>query len=150
MPKKQEHPAAKHLKRWFYEGFNGNVESQIKYTNFYRNEWNKSSYSPGSCLIHERDYQPMKCCLCGKDMPSIHDTHNARPLAPSVTAKEALDQDLPHRCCSECHAERVMPERFKHCTSKGMGRALFTDFFNDHFVRESLMKGEVKRGIGFQ
>ena len=150
MPKNQKDLAEKHLDQWFKEGINGNIESQIKFTNFYRNVWNKSSYSPGSCLIHERDYQPMKCCLCGKDMPSIHDTHNARPLAPSVTAKEALDQDLPHRCCSECHAERVMPERFKHCTSKGMGRALFTDFFNDHFVRESLMKGQVMRGIGFQ
>ena len=149
MSKKQKDPAEKHLDQWFKEGINGNIESQIKYTNFYRNAWNKSSYSPGSSMIHERDYQPMKCCLCGKDMPSIHDTHNARPLAPSVTAKEALDQDLPHRCCSECHAERVMPERFKHCTSKGMGRAMFTDFFNDHFARESLLEGAPKNGFGF-
>ena len=148
MSKQHEQPCVKQVEKWFKEGIKGNVESQIKYTNFYRNAWNKSSYIYGTTMIHERDYQPIKCCLCGKDMPSIHDTHNARPLAPSITAKEALEQNLPHRCCSECQAERVMPERFKDCTSQGMGRAMFSDFFNDHFVRESLMKGALKNGFG--
>jgi hypothetical protein len=141
MSKKKKHPGEKHLGRWLHEGIAGNVESQIKFTNFYRNAWNKLSYEPGSTMIHEKDYQPMKCCLCGKDMPSIHDTHNARPLAPSVTAKEALEQNLPHRCCSECCAERVVPERFNDPSSNPNAPCMFTDFFNDHFSRESLMKG---------
>ena len=99
------------LKRWYYEGTKGNIESRIKYNNYWKNVWNRISYAPGSNLIHEKDYQPMNCCLCGKEMVSIHETHNPAPLAPHTLAKEAQEQNLPHRCCGECNATRVCPAR---------------------------------------
>ena len=99
------------LMRWFHEGTKGNVESRIKYNNYWKNIWNKISYESGSTMIHEKDYKPMNCCLCGKEMVSIHETHNPAPLAPHTCAKEAQEQNLPHRCCSECNATRVNPAR---------------------------------------
>ena len=106
-----QEPTHSQVMRWAVEGVNGNIESQIKYTNYWKNAWNKYSYEPGSTMIHEKDYQPMNCCLCGKEMVSIHDTHNPAPLTPRTYAKEALEQNLPHRCCSECNATRVFTAR---------------------------------------
>ena len=99
------------LMKWFHEGTKGNVESRIKYNNYWKNIWNKISYEPGSTMIHEKDYQPMNCCLCGKEMVSIHETHNPAPLAPRTYAKEAQENNLPHRCCGECNATHVNPAR---------------------------------------
>ncbi len=53
-------------------------------------------------MIHEDDYVPMDCCLCGSKMASVHDTHNPFPLAPFCYAKEALEKGLPHRSCIDC------------------------------------------------
>ena len=89
----------------------GSVEAMLKLSNYQNALLNDFSEQPGSTMIHERDYQPMKCCLCGKDMPSIHDTHNPAPLAPHTYAKEALEKNLPHRCCSECDRTKVIPTR---------------------------------------
>jgi len=111
MSKHQQTPSEKQVMKWFREGIKGNVESRIKLINFYKNAWNKYSYQPGSTMIHEKDYQPMNCCLCGKEMLSIHDTHNPFPLAPHTYAKEAQEHNLPHRCCGECNATRVNPAR---------------------------------------
>ena len=65
----------------------------------------------GSTMISEKDYKPMKCCICGTDMPTIHHTNNPSPLTPNTTAKMALEEQLPHRCCSKCTWEKVIPAR---------------------------------------
>ena len=62
-------------------------------------------------MISEKDYVPMECCLCGAHMPSIHNTHNPYPFTPNTTAKMALEENLPHRCCSKCANEKVLPAR---------------------------------------
>ena len=111
MSKHQQQPSQKQVMKWFREGTKGNVESRIKYNNYWKNVWNKYSCEPGSTMIHEKDYKPMNCCLCGKEMVSIHETHNPAPLAPHTYAKEAQEQNLPHRCCGECNATRVNPAR---------------------------------------
>ena len=64
---------------------------------------NQYSMQFGSTMIHEKDYVPMNCCLCGQSMPSIHDTHNPYPLAPHCYAKEALENNNPNRCCIRCN-----------------------------------------------
>ena len=121
MPKSRRENASKFLKQWAEEGVQGNIESRIKYMNYYRNAWNKYSYQPGSTMIHEKDYQPMNCCLCGKEMVSIHETHNPSPLAPHTYAKEAQEQNLPHRCCGECNITKVTPARAEmHGLSQGI------------------------------
>ena len=53
----------------------------------------------------------MNCCLCGKEMVSIHETHNPSPFTPATTAKDAYENNLPHRCCGECNAKKVSPAR---------------------------------------
>ena len=62
-------------------------------------------------MIHSKDYIPMNCCICGKHMPSIHDTHNPAPITPKCYAKEAQENNLPHRCCSFCDQYFVLPAR---------------------------------------
>jgi len=118
MSKKSNDPSQKQLMRWFKEGINGNIESRIKYTNYFKNEWNKYSYYPGSTMIHEKDYETMNCCLCGKEMVSIHETHNPSPFTPDTTAKDAYENNLPHRCCGECNAKKVCPARAAKSGSK--------------------------------
>jgi len=78
---------------------------------FYKDIYNLSSTQEGSTMIHEKDYVPMDCCLCGAHMPTIHDTHNPEPLTPKCFAKDALLDNLPHRCCSECMATKVTQAR---------------------------------------
>ena len=82
----------KHMDKQFQKCM---VESQRETLNLY-------SQQEGSTMIHEDDYVPMNCCLCGARMETIHDTHNPSPLAPKCYAKEALMDFLPHRCCSKC------------------------------------------------
>ena len=53
-------------------------------------------------LLHENDYTPMDCVLCGANMPTLHDTHNAAPLAPNQQAKAAKLEGNVGRCCSKC------------------------------------------------
>jgi hypothetical protein len=62
-------------------------------------------------MIHEDKYVPMDCILCGETMMSVHDTHDARPLKETCTAKESLETGNPNRCCSTCNAEKVHPAR---------------------------------------
>ena len=75
----------------------------------------------GATFIHSKDYVPMKCCLCGAHMETIHDTHNPQPLTPKCYAKEALLDNLPHRCCTKCNNTKVNNARFsKLGVSKGV------------------------------
>lgn len=113
------------LMRLFREGTKGNIESRIKYNNYWKNAWNKYSYEPDSTMIHEKTYQPMNCCLCGKEMVSIHETHNPAPPAPHTSAKEAQEQNLPHRCCAVCNATRVNPARAER---KGLTKGMISVF----------------------
>ena len=144
MPKSSRENTSKLLRKWGEEGAQGNIESRIKYMNYFRNAWNKYSYQPGSTMIHEKDYQPMNCCLCGKEMVSIHETHNPAPLAPHTYAKEALEQNLPHRCCGECDATRVNPAR---AARKGLTKAILPVF--DLWNNSDHYEGEETSGKGF-
>ena len=108
----------KTFNKWQKKAIHGDRDAQIKVTNYYRNMWNKGSYLPDSTFIHERDYEPMDCCLCGEHMPSIHDTHNPYPFTKRCTAKEALDNNLPHRCCNSCNAI-VTAKRREEWIAKG-------------------------------
>ena len=120
----------KTFNKWQKKALMGNMDAQMKVTNFFRNEWNKHSYKPLSTMIHERDYEPMNCCLCGEHMPSIHDTHNPHPLTPKCWAKDALDKNLPYRCCSKCNV-KVTEERIKENGDKS-GYIHLTDYFNSY------------------
>jgi|TARA_B100000959_G_scaffold113650_1_gene119816 hypothetical protein len=62
-------------------------------------------------MIHEDNYEELNCVLCNKEMKTIHDTHNAFPLAKLQSAKEAYEQDTHYRCCTECNKNKVMPKR---------------------------------------
>lgn len=121
----------KTLDSWVKKAMKGNVKYQMKYTNYFRSAWNHLSTLPDSTMIHERDYEPMNCCICGKEMNSIHDTHNPSPINTETrcTAKKALEQNLPHRCCTECDESVVIPERIKRSKSNHLRLPLF-DFFN--------------------
>jgi hypothetical protein len=66
------------------------------------NSVQRGVYNSCPTMIHEDDYVPMDCCLCGSKMESVHDTHNPFPLAPFCYAKESLEKGLPHRSCTDC------------------------------------------------
>jgi len=81
------------------------------------NDIRKVMNKASSC-IHEDDYKELNCVLCNKVMKTIHDTHNAFPLAKLQSAKEAFENPENHsRCCSECDRD-VYIERIK-MMSKG-------------------------------
>ena len=126
------------LNKWMKKASKGNVKYQMKYTNYFRSVWNHASQEPDSTMIHERDYEPMKCCICGAEMNSIHNTHNPYPITPFCTAKKAHDENLPHRCCTKCDHSVVIPERIKRKSAENpnsdfvMASPVF-DFFNQGF-----------------
>lgn len=62
-------------------------------------------------MIHEKDYLATDCVLCGKEMQTVHDTHDARPLTASQTAKSANIKGNVGRCCSDCNDSKVIPAR---------------------------------------
>ena len=120
----------KTVKKWLRLALKGDLQAQMNYTNHNRALYNKYSYMEGSTMIHERDYIPMNCCLCGKHMPSIHDTHNPQPLTPKCFAKEAQEKQLPYRCCQDCNNSVVADRRDKDIAKRG-GRGVVPifDFF---------------------
>lgn len=62
--------------------------------------------------LHEDDFIPHECFLCGNFITNIHDTHNPFPLINfQSTAKEENGKDKPKRCCSECQFKIVYPAR---------------------------------------
>ena len=70
-------------------------------------------YNAVPTMIHEKDFVAIDCVLCNATMKSVHHTHDARPLAPSQTAKQAFEQKKNiGRCCSECNAKHVLPARY--------------------------------------
>lgn len=109
----------KTLKKWYVGASNGDIDCAMKVENYYKNLWNEYSKQEGSTMIHEKDYVPMTCCLCGKNMDYIHNTHNPYPLTPKCFAKEAQENNLPHRCCDECEEEMVLPARELLYQAKG-------------------------------
>lgn len=74
-------------------------------------------YNSAPSMIHENKYEVTDCYLCGEEMTSIHDTHNAFPLAKLQSAKEAYESGESYRCCSKCN-EKVFEERLKFTNSK--------------------------------
>jgi len=76
------------------------------------NDLLRAIYNSAPTMIHEDQYVALNCVLCNATMQSIHDTHDARPLAPSQTAKQALEQEVNiGRCCSQCNASSVKRAR---------------------------------------
>ena len=123
------------LETWLQKGLAGSIRHQMKYTNYHRSLWNHISTMEDSGMIHEKDYVPMKCCICGAEMNSIHDTHNAYPLAPKCLAIDVFEKNLPHRCCTKCDHSVVSPERQKRLElsgAKGFTTPIY-DFFNQDF-----------------
>ena len=118
------------LKKWMKKATSGNLKYQMKYTNYMRSSWNHYSEQPDTTMIHEKDYEPMKCCICGAEMNSIHDTHNPHPITPFCTAKIAHDENLPHRCCTKCDHSVVIPERIKRLGESDSLCIPVFDFFN--------------------
>ena len=123
------------LEIWLKKGLAGSIRHQMKYTNYHRSLWNHISTMEDSGMIHEKDYVPMNCCICGAEMNSIHDTHNPSPIAPQCTAKESLEKGLPHRCCTKCDHSVVIPERVRRIESSGAKGSYqpIHDFFNQDF-----------------
>ena len=68
-------------------------------------------YNSAPSMIHENKFEVLNCYLCDKEMTTVHDTHNAFPLAKLQSAKEAYESDVSYRCCSECNKE-VTKARF--------------------------------------
>ena len=105
-------PSNKTLTKWCEQANEGDVYAQIQLGNYMNTLTNLAAEQEGSTMIKESDYEPMNCCLCGAYMASVNDTHNPFPLTQNCTAKMALEENLPHRCCSKCVREKVMPARF--------------------------------------
>ena len=71
----------------------------------------KEIFNSSPTMIHEDDYVPMDCVLCGTEMKSIHDTHNPFPLTDECFANDTHETGNPNRCCSECNMEKVKSAR---------------------------------------
>jgi len=110
-PNKIKKVSKRQLQEWCNRANKGDIMSLNNINNYYKNVYNEYSQMESSTMIHEMDYKPMNCCLCGKHMEFIHDTHNPEPLTPRCWAKEAQEKNLPHRCCGECNAKLVLPAR---------------------------------------
>ena len=67
-------------------------------------------YNHGNGMLHEDLYKPINCCLCNKEMKTIHDTNCAFPLARLQSAKEAFQSHNKYRSCNECEVD-VMKSR---------------------------------------
>ena len=96
----------------------GKAKSKARKKNRLRNDMSDEAIEDSfnhapNLMIHEKDYIPMNCVLCGEEMKSVHATHTADPLVDRVTAKEALETGNPNRCCSKCRTEKVMPARLE-------------------------------------
>ena len=100
----------------------GNMED------LYRGIWNASP-----TMIHEDKYIPMDCVLCGETMMSVHDTHDARPLKETCSAKESLETGNPNRCCSKCNTETVSIARLS---------SIGIDVENEDVVTKEITVGE--------
>ena len=88
-------------------GHNENLKNKFKS----QEQLLRGVYNSCPTMIHEDDYVPMDCVLCGKTMETIHDTHNPSPLKPHCYAKDTHETGNPNRCCSECQSD-VMTARF--------------------------------------
>lgn len=65
-------------------------------------------------MIHEDDFIPHDCYLCGSEITSVHDTHNPFPLIDFNSMQvEENGKKEPKRCCSKCETSIVMPARME-------------------------------------
>jgi len=110
-PDRSPLPSNKTLEKWCEQANEGDVSAQMKIGNWWNTLTNSFADMESSTFIKESAYEPIDCCLCGAHMPSINDTHNPFPLTQNCTAKMALEENLPHRCCSKCASEKVLPAR---------------------------------------
>ena len=111
-PERSSMPSNKTLEKWVQQANQGDVSAQMKIGNWWNTLTNSFADMEGSTFIKESAYKPMDCYICGAHMPSVNDTHNPFPLTQNCTAKMALEENLPFRCCSKCMREKVLPARF--------------------------------------
>jgi hypothetical protein len=76
-------------------------------------------YNNVPTMIHEKDYVPMDCVLCGTQMKTIHDTASPHPITEECYAKEAHETGNPNRCCQKCDKTYVLPARM-YCLQNGL------------------------------
>jgi len=81
--------------------------------------WNKERklYNRVPTMIHEDDYVPMNCVLCGSSMKTVHDTNSPNPITELCYAKESLKTENPNRCCNECDGRFVTPIRMYYSSN---------------------------------
>ena len=68
-------------------------------------------YNNSPWNIHENEFKPFDCILCGERVNSVHDSHNAFPLEKPTLQKVENDKGRPRRCCGKCNLEKVIPAR---------------------------------------
>ncbi len=90
-------------------------------------------------MVHEDDYVPMFCVLCGEVMNSIHDTHNPGPLTDDCTAKHAHETNEKNRCCTVCNDTKVWTAREEIISS-----GVHSDWLDARVVTDDL-KSVLKR-----
>jgi hypothetical protein len=71
----------------------------------------RAVYNNSPSMIHENEFKPFDCILCGERVTSVHDSHNAFPLEKPTLQKVENDKGRPRRCCGKCDLEKVMPAR---------------------------------------
>jgi len=62
-------------------------------------------YNFGNGMLHEDLYKPINCCLCDKEMKTIHDTNCAFPITRLQSAKEAFQSHNKYRSCNKCEVD---------------------------------------------
>tara|TARA_B110000114_G_C14774565_1_gene270197 strand:- start:27 stop:449 length:423 start_codon:yes stop_codon:yes gene_type:complete len=72
------------------------------YSAWYQNEVLPKIYNNCDTMIHENDFIPHDCVLCGSEIKSIHNSNNPFPLTEVTTAKGENGKESPQRCCNSC------------------------------------------------
>ena len=98
-------------------------------------------YNSAPNMIHEKDYVPMNCVLCGTEMKTVHDTASPNPITERCTAKEALETGNPNRCCQKCNKTYVLPARM-YCQVSGLNFHKKEEFIAD-LVKEVITEKKV-------
>jgi hypothetical protein len=78
--------------------------------------WKRYEAFTDECLnithLHEDDFIPHDCYLCGEKIETIYDSNNPFPLIDyNATAKDENGKDEPKRCCTKCENSIVLPAR---------------------------------------
>ena len=70
-------------------------------------------YNNHDTMIHENDFIPHDCVLCGSEIKSIHNSNNPFPLTEVTSAKGENGKESPQRSCNACENTLVLPARIR-------------------------------------